>query len=232
MPSFCSHVCHPKPAGVLMTLAILVAILPVSSMLAAADKVQVVEAPHGVVVSVSQPASDVGRDVLKRGGNAVDAAIATAFALAVTYPPAGNIGGGGFMMVHPSDDRPPVCIEYRETAPEAATQRMFRLGESRHTHKIVGVPGTVRGMELAHRKFGSVPWKELVLPSVALARDGFEVNGELAAELNRAFSGKPTDVEAEFRRDEEAEAATERAELSAVAAKSAFAFSHISAFVM
>lgn len=185
---------------ILLTLTIVIGISPASIKVAAADKVQVVEAPHGVVVSVSQPASDVGRDVLRQGGNAVDAAIATAFALAVTYPPAGNIGGGGFMMVHPSDDRPPVCVEYRETAPEASSQRMFQLGESRHTHKIVGVPGTVRGMELAHREFGSVPWKELVMPAVALARDGFVVNEELAAEFNRVLSSEPTEVEGEFRR--------------------------------
>src|SRR5438067_968715 len=110
----------------------------------AADKA--VEARNGLVVSVSAPASDVGVEILKKGGNAVDAAVATAFALAVTYPAAGNIGGGGFMVVHPGGDAKPVVFEYRETAPAAATKTMFKKSDSLYTHKVVGVPGTVRGL--------------------------------------------------------------------------------------
>src|SRR5712691_9996812 len=111
-----------------------------------------VEHKHGIVVSVSQPASEAGLAMLQQGGNAVDAAVATAFALAVTHPAAGNIGGGGFMLVHPPK-RQPTVIEYRETAPAAATKTMFKKDDSPHTHRIVGVPGTVRGMALAHQKF-------------------------------------------------------------------------------
>src|SRR5262249_50609519 len=102
---------------------------------------QSVEARQGVVVSVSAPASDAGLEILKKGGNAVDATVATAFALAVTYPAAGNIGGGGFMVVHPGAKGDPVVIEYRETAPAAATKDMFAKAEGRHGHKVVGVPG-------------------------------------------------------------------------------------------
>ena len=117
-----------------------------------------------MVVSVSAPGSDVGVAILKQGGNAVDAAVATAFALAVTYPQAGNIGGGGFMVVYPGRGAEPVVIEYRETAPAAATRTMFRKGDSAYSHRVVGVPGTVRGLAAAHQRFGKLPWKTVVLP--------------------------------------------------------------------
>src|SRR5262245_48108096 len=144
-----------------------------------------VKATHGVVVSVSSPASDAGLAILKQGGNAVDAAVATAFALAVTYPAAGNIGGGGFMLVHlPAGAGTPTVFEYRETAPAAATKDMFAGGVNRYSHKVVGVPGTVRGLALAHQRFGKLPWKAVVAPAVALARDGFPLDAGLAASLN------------------------------------------------
>jgi len=150
----------------------------------AAQPHRTVEAEHGLVVSVSAPSSAVGLEILKQGGNAVDAAVATAFALAVTHPEAGNIGGGGFMMVHPGPGRQPVCIEYRETAPASANPTMFAPDESRLGHKIVGVPGTVRGLGLAHHYFGSLPWKRLVLPAVKLADDGFAIDASLTRSLN------------------------------------------------
>src|SRR5438270_5869491 len=109
---------------------------------------------RGVVVSVSVPASNVGRDVLRAGGNAVDAAVATAFALAVTYPQAGNIGGGGFMLVYPGGKSEPAVIDYRETAPAAATRTMFSRKDGQYGYKVIGVPGTVRGLALAHQRFG------------------------------------------------------------------------------
>jgi gamma-glutamyltranspeptidase/glutathione hydrolase len=148
---------------------------------AAGDKP--LEARHGMVVSVSPPGSDVGLAILKRGGNAVDAAVATAFALAVTYPAAGNIGGGGFMVVYPPATEP-VVIEYRESAPRAATKTMFSQDDSWYGHKPVGVPGTVRGLALAHQRFGKLPWKDVVMPAVKLAEDGFDVDDALASSLN------------------------------------------------
>jgi gamma-glutamyltranspeptidase/glutathione hydrolase len=147
-----------------------------------------VEAKHGLVVSVSKPASEVGRDILKKGGNAVDAAVATAFALAVTYPAAGNIGGGGFMLVYPGSGKEPTVIEYRETAPAAATRTTYRMGESWYTHRAVGVPGTVRGMALAHQRFGKLAWKDLLAPAVRLAEDGFVLDDSLASSLNSIVS--------------------------------------------
>src|SRR5262245_45658219 len=137
---------------VLPIIAIASVILPAPAQ----DKT--IEYRKGVVVSVSAPGSDAGLSILKEGGNAVDAAVATAFALAVTHPSAGNIGGGGFMVVHPPKGEPTV-IEYRETAPAAATKTMFKKGDSLYGHLVVGVPGTVRGMELAHKRIGTLPWK-------------------------------------------------------------------------
>jgi gamma-glutamyltranspeptidase/glutathione hydrolase len=142
------------------------------------------EARQGMVVSVSAPASEVGRDILQKGGNAVDAAVATAFALAVTYPQAGNIGGGGFMVIYPGGKTEPVVIDYRETAPAAATKTMFGKDESRWGCKVVGVPGTVRGLALAHQRFGKLPWKDLVQPAIQLAEKGFRVDANLAGSLN------------------------------------------------
>ncbi|MBI1903922.1 MAG: gamma-glutamyltransferase [Planctomycetia bacterium] len=155
---------------------------------------------NGMVVTVSRPATEVGVEVLKKGGNAVDAAVAVALAMAVAYPPAGNIGGGGFMMVYPGGGAEPVCIEYRETAPAAATREMFDLKESKLGHKVVGVPGTVRGLALAHQRFGKLPWKELVLPAARLAEEGFGIDAPLAASLNKHLSDEPAARFAEFRR--------------------------------
>ncbi len=156
-----------------------------------------VEAKNGLVVSVSAPGSDTGVTILESGGNAVDAAIATAFALAVTYPAAGNIGGGGFMVVHPGraggvNPPVPVVFEYRETAPAAATRTMFARGHSAHGHRVVGVPGTVRGMALAHQRFGKLPWKDLVMPAVRLAEGGFTLDAAVAKQLNDVL-GKSRD---------------------------------------
>ncbi|HZY84118.1 MAG TPA: gamma-glutamyltransferase, partial [Gemmataceae bacterium] len=138
---------------------------------------------RGMVVSVSRPATEVGVATLKAGGNAVDAAVATAFALAVTWPEAGNIGGGGFMLVHPPAGKP-ILFDYRETAPAAATRDMFARVERPSPYLLVGTPGTVRGLALAHQRFGKLPWKDLVLPAVRLASDGFAIDAPLAASLN------------------------------------------------
>lgn len=144
-----------------------------------------------MVVSVCNIASDVGADALRKGGNAVDAAVAVAFALAVTFPPAGNIGGGGFMLVHPGGGREPVCIDYRETAPAAATEDLLAGGVERTDGRMVGVPGTVRGLALAHENYGRLSWAELVRPAVELAEKGFAVNAALARSLNTVLEKYP-----------------------------------------
>jgi gamma-glutamyltranspeptidase/glutathione hydrolase len=142
-----------------------------------------------MVVSAQHLASDVGRDVLLQGGNAVDAAVATAFALAVTHPSAGNIGGGGFLVYRGSDGEV-TTFNFREKAPLAATGTMF-LDESgqirnRSNHDsllAVGVPGSVAGLALAHKRLGSLAWSRLVQPAVDLARDGFTISWGLASSL-------------------------------------------------
>ncbi len=158
-------------------IALLGAILPLSAR-------EAVVARHGMVVAVSPPGAEVGRAILQRGGNAVDAAVATAFAMAVTYPAAGNIGGGGFMVIYPGDKASPVVIDYREMAPGAATKTMYGKEDSIYSHKAVGVPGTVRGLALAHQRFGKLPWKDVVLPAVKLAEEGFVLDSPLASSLN------------------------------------------------
>jgi gamma-glutamyltranspeptidase/glutathione hydrolase len=144
---------------------------------------------NGAVASDSAIASEVGASVLRRGGSAVDAAVATAFALAVVHPAAGNIGGGGFLLVLPADGRV-TSFDFRERAPAAARADMFldAKGEydpARHhaSHLAVGVPGTVAGLWLAHQRLGELPWKDLVEPAVRLAADGFPLSRALAASL-------------------------------------------------
>jgi gamma-glutamyltranspeptidase/glutathione hydrolase len=137
---------------------------------------------------VSPDASAIGRDVLQKGGNAVDAAVATAFALAVAWPEAGNIGGGGFMLVHPPGGKgDPVVIDYREMAPATATRTMFAKGKCPPA-LYVGTPGTVRGLALAHRRFGKLPWADLLAPAIRLAEDGFAIDAALASSLNRVLA--------------------------------------------
>ncbi len=142
-------------------------------------------AKHGMVVTVSGPASDVGLAVLQKGGNAVDASVAVAFALAVTHPTAGNIGGGGFMLVHPASGDP-TFFDYREVAPGKATKDMFKDYKRHDTALVVGVPGTVRGLELAHKRFGKLPWKDVVMPAVVMAEKGFKMEPSLVRSLNGA----------------------------------------------
>jgi gamma-glutamyltranspeptidase/glutathione hydrolase len=140
---------------------------------------------HGMVASAERIASQIGVDVMKRGGNAVDAAVAVAFALAVIYPSAGNLGGGGFMMIRRSDGAA-TAIDYREVAPVAATRDMYvgsdgKLingeGSSTLGYRAAGVPGTVAGMAFALKKYGSgkLTWSELIEPARRLAVDGFAV---------------------------------------------------------
>ena len=141
-----------------------------------------------MVVSQNEIASRVGVDVLREGGRAVDAAVATALVLAVTHPHAGNVGGGGFLVYRPASGEP-VAYDFREVAPAGSSPTMFLTnGEydfDRHhnSHLSVGVPGTVAGLHLAWREQGRLPWKRLIEPAIALARDGFTVTDGLARSL-------------------------------------------------
>jgi gamma-glutamyltranspeptidase/glutathione hydrolase len=144
----------------------------------------------GMVAAQNRIPAAIGSPVLADGGNAVDAAVAVGFALAVTLPRAGNIGGGGFMLVYDAKSDTTTAIDYREMAPLGATRDMFLdvHGDadpdiSRNSHKASAVPGTVAGFYYAHEKFGKLPWKRVVQPAVDLARDGIIVNQDLAANL-------------------------------------------------
>ena len=147
-----------------------------------------------MVVSQHYLGTNVGHAILEEGGNAYDASIAVAFALAVVLPRAGNIGGGGFMVMFDADSKESYSIDYRETAPEAATKDMFlaldgSVDRNRATQGIlsIGVPGTVYGMWEVHQKFGSLPWKELINPAIDLASNGFKVSPFMADSLNGRY---------------------------------------------
>jgi gamma-glutamyltranspeptidase / glutathione hydrolase len=183
-------------------LAALLAAAPVAAgaqtaapIIADAARIHPVLARHGLVASQEARATRVGVEILKAGGNAVDAAVAVGFALAVTLPRAGNIGGGGFMLVHLAGRNETLAIDYRETAPAATTRDVFldQAGEadpkkSRDSGLAVGVPGTVAGFALAHEKYGSGKFTlaQLIAPALALARNGFMVEDDLADSLPRA----------------------------------------------
>ena len=160
-----------------------------SSAPPAASVLHSVAAEHGMVVAQEKIGAQIGADILRQGGNAVDAAVATGFAMAVTYPRAGNIGGGGFMVIHSRDREADVAIDYRETAPAAMTPDVF-LGangkpdteKSRDSALGIGVPGTVAGLTLALEKYGSGKFTlaQILQPAIDLARGGFIITGDLA----------------------------------------------------
>ena len=154
-----------------------------------------VRATHGVVVTDERLGSQAGLEILKRGGNAVDAAVATAFALAVVEPAAGNIGGGGFMLIRLADDKT-AFLDYRETAPGKATRDMYigkdgKLDEEASVigYRSVALPGTVAGLEAALKSYGTMKLAEVISPAVRLAEDGFAVSDKLAAELEEESPG-------------------------------------------
>ena len=182
-------------------------LLPLLATLCAAT--ESVPLPSGMVVSDHWLASEAGRDVLAAGGNAVDAAIATGFALAVTHPSAGNIGGGGFMIIR-FPNGTATAIDFRETAPMAAHADMWLDDDGEYSrqihhysHKAVGVPGTVAGFDKAHRLYGVTQWPALLAPAIDLAEEGFSLSERLANSL-AAFVGRfahyPATV-AQFSRD-------------------------------
>lgn len=173
--------------------AIAAALVPLDRLRADAPgnrSVDVAQTTGGVVSSNSAAASTAGRELMTAGGNAVDAAIATAFALAVTWPEAGNIGGGGFMMVAPpaGSAAPTACIDYRETAPRVVTATTLAKQVDRRHPRMVGVPGTVRGLALAHDRYGSLPWKQLLQPAIRLAAEGCVVEASLAESINAVLA--------------------------------------------
>src|SRR4051812_17758414 len=177
---------------VLLAVVVLLAV-PCSRLLISAPD-EGVPSKNGMVVCTSSPACDAGAAVLSRGGNAVDAAVATAFALAVTLPSAGNVGGGGFMVVRGADGKV-TTFDYREKAPLKSTRTMYlRNGKvdislTNEGYLAPGVPGTVRGLALAHKRFGHLPWKDVVMPAVQLAESGFVVSAGLARGLNSQLAG-------------------------------------------
>jgi len=150
---------------------------------------QPVHAHHTMVVSIHQLASDAGVEIMKEGGNAVDAAVATGFALAVVHPPAGNIGGGGFMLIRMADGKVHF-LDYRETAPAAATAHMYLDAKgnviddlSLVGYKSIGVPGSVAGLVYAEKKFGKLTLKQVMAPAIRLAREGYALTWQEAQEM-------------------------------------------------
>ena len=147
-------------------------------------------ANESMVVTRHYLASKVGNEVLLAGGNAIDASVAISFALSVVLPQASPIGGGGFMVIHEAETGENFTIDYREMAPEKATEDMFVVnGEvdrslALESYLSSGVPGTVYGLYLAHQKFGKLPWKELIKPAIKLAIDGFDITPTLANSIN------------------------------------------------
>jgi gamma-glutamyltranspeptidase / glutathione hydrolase len=144
----------------------------------------------GMVVSAHPQSSEIGVRIMKQGGNAVDAAVAVGFALAVSYPEAGNIGGGGFMVIRTSDGKSDV-IDYREKAPAMASRNMYldkngsvTEGLSTDTHLASGVPGAVDGLIKAHTEFGKLPFCDVIQPAIELAEKGFRITGDQAKDLN------------------------------------------------
>ena len=184
--------------GFSLIAALLVFRTPVSAQDArgspppASAAIRPVDAKHGMVVAQEKRAAAIGAEILARGGNAVDAAVATGFAMAVTYPRAGNLGGGGFMVIHLADRDRDVAIDYRETAP-GATMRDIFLGadgkpdpaKSRDSALGIGVPGTVAGLALALGQYGSGKFTlaDLLKPAITLARDGFRISDDTADTL-------------------------------------------------
>ncbi|MBA8879439.1 gamma-glutamyltransferase [Phyllobacterium myrsinacearum] len=166
------------------TVSLALSTIPITTALAASP--EPAKAEHGMVVSAQHLATEVGVDVLKSGGNAVDAAVAVGYALAVLYPTAGNIGGGGFMTIRLKDGKT-TFLDFRERAPLAATKTMYLddksnivKGLSLDGYLAVGVPGSVAGFELAREKYGTKKREELLGPAIRLARDGFElVQGDI-----------------------------------------------------
>ncbi len=167
---------------------------------------EAVSGKRGMVVSVDDYASRIGIDILKNGGNAVDAAVAVGFALAVTFPSAGNIGGGGFMLIRFPGERKSVALDFREMAPGKAAASMYLDEEGQYVKErslygylAVGIPGTVKGFELAIQRYGSFKWKDVIAPAIELAEKGFQLTERRARGFNYAREKFPDGTE-EFKK--------------------------------
>ena len=194
----------------ILILSLLSSLLVLNSVNTNAAGRIAVKGHNGAVASSSAIASEVGIQILKEGGNAVDAAIATAFAMAVTLPSAGNIGGGGFLIYHGADGQTS-AFDFREKAPLASTTDMY-LDENgnidyslKHLSILsVGVPGTVAGMELAHQRYGTMEWEDLLSPAIRLAREGFPISWKLHDDFknkrNREWFNKHSSSKKKFYR--------------------------------
>ena len=186
-----------KTVSALLCFALLVSFTATPSRLRSSTSTQAASRPpvrgkHGMVSSVSEIASQVGVDVLKRGGNAVDAAVAVGLALAVVWPSAGNLGGGGFMVIRQANGKA-TAIDYREMAPAAAHRNVYldEKGEyvaesSTYGHAAAGVPGTVAGLSYALEKYGTMKWADVAKPARQLAAEGFPVWYQLERSLKNA----------------------------------------------
>jgi len=186
-------------------ILLLLTILALASSAFAATRP--VHAQHAIVVSVHELASQAGVEILQAGGNAVDAAVATGFALAVVHSPAGNIGGGGFMLIRMADGKTHF-LDYREKAPAAATRDMYLdaqgnviEGASEYGYKAVGVPGSVAGMVTAEKKFGKLTLKQVIAPAIKLARDGFALTWDEAHDLHDSYLAKFPESRRVFQRN-------------------------------
>ncbi|HHN75120.1 MAG TPA: gamma-glutamyltransferase, partial [Acidobacteria bacterium] len=186
---------HPRVVALLLLAAAALSACSGSTAPAAEQPLE-----RGAVAASHPLARQIGQRVLDEGGNAVDAAVAVHFALAVCFPNAGNIGGGGFMLIHLPDGSIE-ALDYRETAPAGASEKLFQAADGRvvpglslHSHLAAGVPGSVRGLWEVHRRHGSRPWAEMLAPAIELAERGFEIDAWTAESLERArksFTGLP-----------------------------------------
>jgi gamma-glutamyltranspeptidase/glutathione hydrolase len=185
----------------------LILLLMTALVSSAAAATRPVRAQHGMVVSTSELASQVGVETMQAGGNAVDAAVATGFALAVVHPAAGNIGGGGFMLVRMADGKTHF-LDYREKAPAAATRDMYLdaqgnviEGASEIGYKAIGVPGSVAGMVYAEQKWGKLTLKQVMAPAIKLAREGYALSWDAADDLHDSFLAKFPESRRVFQRN-------------------------------
>ncbi|WP_222565312.1 gamma-glutamyltransferase [Novilysobacter antarcticus] len=193
------HLRNPQATSSRALIALVVtAVFALSSVQATAQTRQLlnyaaihkpVHGEKGMVSSQNEAASDIGAQILRDGGNAVDAAVATAFAMAVTLPRAGNIGGDGFMLVHLAKDKRTVAIDFRSKAPALATLDRFidadgRIAGDKQGYKAAGIPGTVSGLATAHGKYGRLPWAQVLKPAIALAEDGIVLSRDEAFALD------------------------------------------------